>query len=291
MDKEKNDVREVKIDDLFPFKCCSHQIYEEERLGQLMDSIEKSGQMYPVVVRSFCDEECGKYEIISGHNRARAMKELGFDTILAEVWDDLANHDALKLFYEIKLSKQPFSGWSYLQKIESVRYYNGIIKECSRQGKRTDLEEKNADRKKDGELVKSRQKLEEKSEQNTESRQKLEEKKKRMTTRDVIARQLGISTATLSKYRSIIKLPDDIADHIGRLLDRKMITFKAVCKISQSGISKLDIRTLLRCIEESPDMKVDMNKLEILLCDRKRKEGAMHPVYDDKFKQVLVPKN
>jgi hypothetical protein len=186
--------------------------------------------------------------------------------------DDLSDHDALKLFYEIKFSRQPFSGWSYLQKIEAVRYYNGIIKECSQQGKRTDLEEKNLNRKKDGELVKSRQKLEEKSEQNTESRQKLKEKKKRMNTRDVIARQLGISTATLSKYRSIIKLPDDIADHIGRLLDKEMITFKAAYNISQSELSKLDIRTLLRCIEKSPDMKVDMDKLEILLCNRKRKK-------------------
>ncbi len=184
--------------------------------------------------------------------------------------DDLSDHDALKLFYEIKLSRHPFSGCSYLQKIEVVRYYNGIIKECSQQGKRTDLEEKNLNRKKDGELVKSRQKLEEKSEQNTEGRQKLEKKTKRMNTRDVIARKLGISTATLSKYRSIIKLPDDIADHIGRMLDR---------------------RTLLRCIEESPDMKVDMDKLEILLCNRKRKEGVIFPVYDDIFKQVLVSKN
>lgn len=88
--------------------------------------------------------------------------------------DDLSDYDALKLFYEIKLSRQPFSDCSYLQKIEAVRYYNGIIKECSQQGKRTDLEDINMGRKKDGELVKSRQKLEEKSEQNTEGRQKLE---------------------------------------------------------------------------------------------------------------------
>lgn len=120
--------------------------------------------------------------------------------------DDSSDHDALKLFNEIKLSRQPFSGLSYLQRIETVRYYDGIIKECSQQGKRTDLEEKNADRKKDGELVKSRQKLDEKFEQNTESRQKLEEKKKRMNTRDVIARQLGICTATLSKYSTTLQL-------------------------------------------------------------------------------------
>ncbi len=205
--------------------------------------------------------------------------------------DDSSDHDALKLFNEIKLSRQTFSGLSYLQRIETVRYYDGIIKECSQQGKRTDLEEKNADRKKDGELVKSGQKLEEKSEQNTESGQKLEKKTKRLNTRDVIARQLGIPTSTLSKYRSIIKLPDDIADHMGRLLDRKMITLKAACKISQSGLSTLDIRTLLRCIEESPDMKVDMNKLEKLLCSRKRKKGVIYQIYDDIFKQVLVPKN
>ena len=78
---------------------------------------------------------------------------------------------------------------------------------------------------------------------------------------------------------------------MGRLLDRKMITLKAACKISQSGLSRLDIRTLLRCIEESPDMEVNMDKLEILLRNRKRKEGVIYQVCDDIFKQVLVSKN
>ena len=49
-----------------------------------------------------------------------------------EVWevkiDDSSDHDALKLFYKSKLSRQPFSGLSYLQRIETVRYYNRIKK-------------------------------------------------------------------------------------------------------------------------------------------------------------------
>lgn len=36
-----------------------------------------------------------------------------------------------------------------------------------------------------------------------------------------MGRQLGIATAILSKYRSIIKLPDDLIDAIARLLDQK----------------------------------------------------------------------
>lgn len=275
MEKENNEVREIRIDDLVPFKCRSHQTYERERLEQLMNDIERSGQMHPIIVRPVWDGEYRKYEIISGHNRAEALKELGCDRILAEVRDKLSDDDALQLFYDIKLSKQSFSDWSYSQKIEAIRYYDQVIRKCSQQGKRTDLEEKGIRKNEDEKFVKSRQKLEEKSKQNIEvrqklerkpkqnieSRQKLKEKPKRLTTRDKVARRLDISTAAFSMYRRFAKLPDNIANYIGQLLDRKIITLKVGYMISKSEISELDMSYLLECIEESPDKKVDMNNL------------------------------
>lgn len=291
MENENNEVQEMRIDDLVPFKCRSHKTCEGERLEQLMNDIEKSGQLHPIIVRPVRDGKYRRYEIISGHNRAKAMKELGYDTILAEVRNNLSNRDALQLFYDIKLGKQPFSDWSYSQKIEAVRFYEKIIKENSHQGKRTDLEERGIRRIEDEKLVENRQKLEEKSKQNIEVRQKLEKKIKRFTTRDKIANQLGISTATLSKFRSIVKLPNDIADYIGLLLDRKIITLEVAYKVSKSEISKLDMRSLLKCIEKSSNKKVDVNKLKIFLCNRKKEKGIIHSIYDSVYEQVLVPKN
>ncbi len=306
MGKEKSEVQEVRIDALVPFNLCSHQPCGGEKLERLKGSIEKSEEMHPIIVRPFGDEEQKKYEIISGHNRTRAMEELGRETISAEILDGLSDHDAIGLFYDAKLSKQLFSDWNYSQRIEAVRYYEKIIRKNSHQGKRTDLEEKKIDGIGEKVIEQSRQKLEENFELETESRQKLEQKLelkiesrqkleakiKRATTRDKIACYLGISTATLSKYRSIIKLPNDIVDRIGQLLDKEMMTFKAAYRISRSKVRKIDIRTLLRCIEKSPNKKIDMGKLEKLLNSRKTEEkGVFYPIYDDVFNRVLVPKN
>lgn len=49
-----------------------------------------------------------------------------------------------------------------------------------------------------------------------QTRYKLKENSKRVTARDKMARRLGISTATLSKYRRIIKLPEELLDPITR---------------------------------------------------------------------------
>ena len=67
-----SEIKEIRLEDMVPFKYHSGQMYEGERLLQLMDSIEKVGMMYPVIVRPIDNR---KYEIICGHNRAKAAKE------------------------------------------------------------------------------------------------------------------------------------------------------------------------------------------------------------------------
>lgn len=93
-----------------------------------------------------------------------------------------------------------------------------LIKETSRQGKRTDLEKETAIGTDNGTCV--------------QSRHKLTEKPKRITIRDKMSNRLGISTATLSKYRRIIKLPDDLLRSLEQLLDEKRITFEAAYTIA-----------------------------------------------------------
>lgn len=75
-----------------------------------------------------------------------------------------------------------------------------------------------------------------------------------------MARRMGIATATLSKYRSIIKLPEDLIEVLARLLDEKEITFEAAYRISR--VSEFDARTLLDLIKKSPGKKIDIQKLK-----------------------------
>ncbi|MBD5526728.1 MAG: ParB N-terminal domain-containing protein [Lachnospiraceae bacterium] len=240
-----SEMKEILIDSLRPFGKHSGRTYEGERLRLLMCSIEENGLFNPIIVRPI---DRDKYEIISGHNRVKAMKELGRSTILAKIEGDLTEEKAIEIFYESNFNQQSFSDWNYAQRIEAVQYCEKKIKEYSQQGKRTDLERD--------------KKVAVGGATSVQTRQKLEEKSKQTTTRDKMARELGISTATLSKYRRIIKLPDELLDPLVGLLEEKRINFEAAYVIS--NMRDIDIRFLIKGINKYPDRKPDLNTLKNL---------------------------
>lgn len=83
-DVRKNNIREIDIDKLIPFKNQPFKEHSEIELKELKDSILRIGLQNVVIVRSVKD---GLYEILSGHNRVRAFKELNFTTIPCKVID------------------------------------------------------------------------------------------------------------------------------------------------------------------------------------------------------------
>lgn len=284
MDEKLHETKEIRLDDLISFQLRSSQRYQGARLKQLMDSIKKTGLTYHIIVRPTDD---GKYEIICGHNRVEAMKELGRDTILAEVREGLSDEEALELFYDTNLNQQSFSDWNYSQRIKAIQYTETLIKKEGQQGKRSDLAEKKNAATDEETSVQDGHKSEETS---VQSRHKSDGKSRRSTTRDRMARNMGIATATLSKYRSIIKLPDDLIEALARLLDEKEITFEAAYRMS--GLRHGEIRKLVKHIENSLDKKIDIVKLKDL-CRRSKGtgEGIPRMLSNDELKSVLVPKN
>lgn len=269
-----SEIKEVRIGDLIPFQLQSSQTYHGERLEQLASSINNVGLMTPIIVRPI---EGGKYEIICGHNRTNAMRELGRDTISADVREDLSDDEALGLFYDSNLNQQSFSDWNYSQKIKAIQYTESLIKKNSQQGKRSDLLEKK-DTTTDGET-------------SVQGGHKSEEKSRRNTTRDRMARRMGIATATLSKYRSIIKLPDDLIEVLAQLLDEKEITFEAAYRMS--GLKPHAVEWLVKHVGRSSSMKIDLAKLKELCALSKEinKQDSPRQLSHDELKNVLVPKD
>ena len=269
-----SEIKEVRIGDLIPFQLQSSQTYHGERLEQLASSINNVGLMTPIIVRPV---EGGKYEIICGHNRTNAMRELGRDTISADVREDLSDDEALGLFYDSNLNQQSFSDWNYSQKIKAIQYTESLIKKNSQQGKRSDLLEKK-DTTTDGET-------------SVQGGHKSEEKSRRNTTRDRMARRMGIATATLSKYRSIIKLPDDLIEVLAQLLDEKEITFEAAYRMS--GLKPHAVEWLVKHVGRSSSMKIDLAKLKELCALSKEinKQDSPRQLSHDELKNVLVPKD
>ena len=261
----KSETKEISLDSLQPFKEHSGRTYEGEWLQLLMCSIEKNGLLNPIDVRPIGEDQ---YEIICGHNLVKAMRTLGRNTIMADI-RELSDEEATEIFYESNLNQQSFSDWNYAQKIEAVKHMEKMIHKYSQQGRRTDLERKNALKDGEGTLV--------------QTRQKLDENTRQTTTRDKMARRLGISTATLSKYRRIIKLPDELLDSMVRLLDEKKITFEMAYVIAD--LRELEIKWFIEYRNEFLDRKVDLKKLKKL----PHKNDQFAPKSKERVKEVFIP--
>lgn len=256
----KYDMKEISLDSLQPFSKYIGRTCEGKRLQEFMRSIEEHGLQTPIIVRPIGSD---KYEIIAGHNRVKVMKELNRSTIMARIEYELSDDEALAIFYDTNLNQQSFSDWNYAQRIEAVKYSEKMMKEYSQQGKRNDM----------------KMKKENVKETSVQTRQKLDPDSKRTTTRDRMANRLGISTATFSKYRRIIKLPDELLDPLVQLLDKKMLTFEAVYVISNMRDS--DIKTLIDGIERYSDRKLDLKILKEL----------PHREDESKNSDVIYPKS
>ncbi len=74
---------------------------DPEYLTELKDSLKEDGQWDPILVRLKGD----KYELIAGHNRVQAAKELGWTEIEANV-KDLNDTDAMFLSLKTNLLRQ-----------------------------------------------------------------------------------------------------------------------------------------------------------------------------------------
>ncbi len=263
MNHSSNELRELSLEQLVPFSLCQGQTYQGDRLEQLKISIERSSLISAIIVRPL---DNGTYEIICGHNRVKAMKELGYTTISADIRGGLSDEEALGIYYDSNLNQQSFSDWNYTQKFKAIRYTDKQIRLHSQQGKRNDLKKVDTD---------------ENNLTSVQTRQKSGATSK-PTTRDKMACQLGISAATFSKYRRIIKLPENIADTIARLLDQKKLTFEAAYVIS--GLSEEDADYFVNYVDQQPAGKINLKILKSESRNKKNKNPnsviPMHNIYE-----------
>lgn len=72
----------IPLERLRPFANHPFQVRHDLEMRELMDSIGESGIITPILVRP---KENGLYEVISGHRRWEACKELGVQQIPAKV--------------------------------------------------------------------------------------------------------------------------------------------------------------------------------------------------------------
>ena len=131
--EEIGERRELPIATLEDFPAELHKFHpaSRERLEELKDSIRANGIISPLIVRPL---DADRYQIIAGHNRRTAARELGYDTVPVIVKRYLTDGEAIRLKNDDNLMQRDGMlsserGWAYRQNMEEI----------NRQGKRTDL--------------------------------------------------------------------------------------------------------------------------------------------------------
>lgn len=239
MEIKLSDIKEIEIDSLVPFKP-SLPTYEDKRFEMFVDSINDIGLQNPITVRPIDDE---RYQIISGHNRVKALKALGKKTIIACIKSDITDEQAEKIYYDTNIDQQNFSDWKYSQRFKAIKYYDEHIRKTSQQGKRNDLNKSHSETQAEATSVYDRQKSQ-----------------KSETSRDRMARCLGISTALFSRYRSIIKLPDNIVNRITQKLDERAITFDAAYVLSKFEVENINV--IIDYLDKNGNVKINIKELK-----------------------------
>lgn len=114
-------IEKIKINELIPFENHPFKVRTGEEQTELLESIRANGTLVPIIVRS---SSAGKYEIISGHRRVEACKELGIDTIPAIV-KELTNEEAIITMVDANLQRENLlpseKAFAYKMKVEAIK--------------------------------------------------------------------------------------------------------------------------------------------------------------------------
>ena len=128
---------EIKLDNLTASPMNHFRKLDGENWEEFLASIKAHGILNPITVRPTARD---KYEILAGHNRVRAAKEAGLETIPANI-KDVNDVEASIIIADTNLQRETVTdlekGWAYRNIFEAI----------SRQGERTDLTSGQSDQK------------------------------------------------------------------------------------------------------------------------------------------------
>ena len=113
-------VMNIDVSKVSPSKYQPRELFNKERLNELVASIKEKGVVQPVLVRERSD---GNYELIAGERRLRAVKQLGFDKIPAIIRKVDSDTDLMELSLIENIQRDN------LNAIEEAHAYQRLIDE------------------------------------------------------------------------------------------------------------------------------------------------------------------
>jgi ParB-like partition proteins len=225
----------VTLESLVPFEKHPFRLYEGERLDDMVESIRKNGVLVPIIAR----EKNGKYEILSGHNRANASQLAGLSDIPAILLKEVSDKEAWIYVIETNLMQRSFSDMSHSEKAAVIAMQND---EMFSQGKRNDI-------------IKALKMIEKPNGINDNGTSSQVGTKLR--TDEKIGEAYSLSRNTIARYLRI----NHLIPAMKTLLDSDKIYF--IPAVTISFLKDVEQRNLAKCIDLN-GFKVDTKKAEIL---------------------------
>lgn len=120
---------DIDVKAIYPFENHPFKVMDDEKMGELVESIAANGVLTPVLVRP--DDE-GTYEMISGHRRLHAAKKAGLVKIPAVI-KEMTNDEATIAMVDANVQREEVlpseKAFAFKMKMDAIK----------RQGSRTDL--------------------------------------------------------------------------------------------------------------------------------------------------------
>ena len=112
---------EIDIAEIHPFKDHPFKVLDDEKMQELVESIEENGILTPVIVRA---DPAGGYEMISGHRRMHAATLLGMTAIPAVV-KNLDDDDATIVMIDANIQREELlpseKAFAYKMRYEAMK--------------------------------------------------------------------------------------------------------------------------------------------------------------------------
>lgn len=240
---------EIDLSQLIPFKNHPFKLYEGERLNDMVESIREHGIIMPLIVRPTDD---GKYEILSGHNRANAGKLAGLIKAPVVIKDDIDDEEAMLIVTETNLIQRSFSELSHSEKARILTERHNAIKE---QVNKLDLTEE--DRQKRSKKITIISEVERLSiAENFNDDEDFYPLDKQYRSNEILAYEKHLSPANVSRYLRI----DMLTDELKTRLDNSEIPFRA--GVDLSFLNEEEQKIINTILDEG--WKMDLKKSELL---------------------------
>lgn len=126
---EEKNTTELPINRIFPYPNQPFETYESQRISELADDIRIRGLDNPLIVRKMPD---GNYQIIAGHNRFLAIKQLGWTRVPVSI-KELSDSEAAIYLVQSNLLQR-----TNIKESEKVKAYSLRAKALKKQGQKLD---------------------------------------------------------------------------------------------------------------------------------------------------------